>query len=99
MKFTFKTERSTGRYGSFYPDSHYIKLKKQAVGSITDGVPFKIRLQVTKVDINEDGNPNCSWKWITLKKESQTLQEAKDFLNQNIELILKKYKLHMEDNT
>lgn len=28
MKFTFKTEKPTGRYRSFYPDHHYVKLKK-----------------------------------------------------------------------
>jgi hypothetical protein len=44
-------------------------------------------LQVIKKDINEDGNINCEWRWITLKKESETLQEAQDWLNQNFEKI------------
>jgi hypothetical protein len=96
-KFTFRTEHPTGQWCSFFPDSYHIKLKRKEVGSITDGVPYKISLQVIKKDINEDGNPNCPWKWITLKKESQTLQEAKDFLNRYIDKILAKYKLYLGD--
>ncbi len=96
-KFTFKTDKSTGRYSSFYPDQHYVKLKKKEVGHIGDKAPYKIRLQVIKADINEDDNPNCSWKLITLKKESESLQEAKDFLNEHIDKILEKYNLHLED--
>ena len=92
MKFTFKTEKPTGRYSSFFPRTHYIKLNKKEVGLIVD-ITWDIRLMVYKSDILEDGNPNCDWKWIKLKKESETLQEAKDFLNNNIDAILNKYKL------
>jgi hypothetical protein len=97
MKFTFKTEKSTGRYSAFYPDNHYIKLNKKQVGKISDKKPYLIRLSVVKKDINEDGNPNCKWKWITLKKESKSLQEAKDFLNETIEAIMCAYELHLSD--
>ena len=97
MKFTFKTEKSTGRYRSFYPDHHYIKLKRKEVGRIDDKIPHRIRLQVVKDDINEDENSNCEWIWITLKKESDSLQEAKDFLNANIEVITTKYNIYIED--
>jgi len=100
MKFTFKTTPATGRYRSFYPDTHEIKFKRKVCGLITDQVPHKIRLQVVKKDINEDGNPNCSWKWITLKYEGKTLQETKDFLNKNIDEIIKTHnlQLHLSDN-
>jgi hypothetical protein len=54
-------------------------------------------LKIDKMDINEDGNPNCSWRWITLKKQSGSLQTAKDWLNEHIEDIMIKYKLHIED--
>lgn len=97
MKFTFKTEKSTGAWRSFSPDQHYIKLKKKEVGQIEDKKPYRIRLQVVKDDINEDGNPNCTWKWIRLKKESETLQEAKDFLNAVAGDIIAKYKINLED--
>jgi hypothetical protein len=45
---------------------------------------------------DEKGNSNCLWKWIRLKKESTSLQEAKDFLNANVELILKTFTLLQE---
>lgn len=92
MKFTFKTEKPTGRYRSFFSESHDIKLKKMKVGSIVD-ITWQIRLMVLKDDINEDGNPNCEWKWITLKKESASLQEAKDWLNVNFISLNQKYKI------
>lgn len=94
-KFTFKTEKPAGRWNSFSSSEHYIKFKKQQVGLINPTAPHKIRLQIIKPDINEDGNPNCDWKWITLKKEFTSIQEAKDFLNVNIELIFKTYNLKL----
>ena len=95
-KFTFKTEKATGQYRSFCNDSHYVKLNKIECGSIGAEKPHKIRLQVVKADIMEDGNPNCKWKWITLKQESETLQEAKDFLNKNFVSINSKYKICLD---
>jgi len=90
MKFTFKTVEPTGRL-NFDPPYHHVKFRKIQVGSIDNSFPHKIRLMVMKKDLMEDGNPNCKWKWITLRKESKSLQEAKDFLNNNVEGILKKY--------
>lgn len=92
-RFVYKTEKPTGRYSSFFSKSHYIKIKKEVCGSIDDAPPHKIRFQVIKDNILEDGNRNCPWKWIILKKESESLQEAKDFLDANIEKIMQKYKL------
>jgi len=67
VKFTFKTERPTGRYRSFYSSNHIIKLKKIPVGMIypsgLDSPPFSIHLQVIKKDLMEDGNKNCEWRW------------------------------------
>jgi hypothetical protein len=95
--FTFKTENSAGRYRSFYPDYHHIKLNKKKVGNIDDEFPHKIRFMVNKKDINEDGNPNCKWKWIILKRESNSIADAKQFLKENFAEITKKYELHQID--
>lgn len=92
MKFTFKTTKPTGKYAFLDKSSHDIKLNKKDVGSIVDGT-WIIRLKVVKNDIMEDGNPNCPWKWIALKKESSSLQEAKDFLNANFKTITEKFNL------
>jgi hypothetical protein len=86
-KFTFKTTKPTGRYRSFESHYHAIKLNKIVVGYISDKIPHTIHLMVIKKDINEDGNKNCPWKWIKLKKESQSLEEAKNFLNEILEKI------------
>lgn len=98
-KFTFKTEKPTGRYRSFSFEHHRIKFGKLEVGAITDR-EWKIRLMVMKEDIKEDPNDTfCNFKWITLKKESSSLQEAKDWLNkpETMKAILTKYILKSED--
>lgn len=91
--FKFKTEKPTGRYRSFYKSEHKILLNGNQVGSIDDGDGYSIRLMVIKEDVNEDGNPNCEWKWIKLKKQSDTLDDAKEFVNANFQTIISKYKL------
>jgi hypothetical protein len=97
MKFTFKKSKTPKGLASIgHITTSYIKLNGFEVGCILEKAPFKIRLMVIKKDIMEDGNPNCYWKWITLKKESKTLIEVKEFLNNNIDKILEKYKLIQE---
>jgi len=95
--FTFKTQKATGMHACFYPDQHYIKLKKKRVGSIDDIFPHKIRLKVNKKDINEDDRPNCEWKWIILKRESNSVADAKQFLRENYEAIIKMHELYLSD--
>ena len=98
MKFTFKTNKSTGKYRSFYPDSCDIKLEGKVVGSIYHADKVRIQLMVVKNDITEDKNRNCIWKNIFLAKTFNDLNEAKNFLNEHIEQIMLKYKLHkLED--
>ena len=96
-KFTFKTDHPTGMYRSFFSSQHYIKLKKKVVGMIGDKFPHRIKLQVIKEDINKDGNPNCTWEWITLKGTYVSLDDAKEFLKENTDRIIKKYNLYMEE--
>ena len=93
-KFTFKTDKSTGKYRSFYKDFYNIKFNKKEVGQIVavDG-GYKNRLQVMKENINEDGNPNCDWRWIQLAMKHNSIQDAKEWLNENRELIFKYYNL------
>lgn len=96
IKFTFKTTKPTGRYRSFESSYHEIKIKKVSVGSITDGDGYRIRLQVYKDTDEQKKEEPCPWKWITLKKESISLQEAKDFLKANAEVIYNKYKIYQK---
>lgn len=97
-KFTFKTEKPTGKWKSFQKASHSIKLNKCWVGSIEPEYPFYIRLMVIKKDIMEDKNPNCEWMWKTLAHKSQSLDEAKQFCNDNIDLILNKFNLKKQQS-
>lgn len=98
MKFTFKTDVPTGKWRSFDSPYHNIKLKKKKIGNIDDNKPHYIRFAVIKKDINEDGNLNCEWKWIKLKHKSESVQDAKDFLNENIDEILLTFDLYYFEN-
>ena len=97
MKFTFKTEKAKGSYRSFFPDTHQIKLNKIMVGNILNDPPHHIRLMVFKDDINEDGNPNCSWRWVELRKDFESVKDAKIFLNNHYLAIMDKYNIHFND--
>lgn len=102
-KFTFKTTKPTGRYGTFYSPYHTIKLNGVSVGEITHPYGLtpihKIRFQVIKDedDIINDKHPNCSWKWITLKKEFKSIEDAKEFISTHNDTIQQKYNLKKEE--
>ena len=89
MPFTFKTEKPTGRYSSFFPTTVYIKLKKKEVGTIYENT--SIRLMICKEPTTADPAP---FYWITLAKKSESVEAAKEFLNANFDAIIKKYDLH-----
>src|SRR5271169_2998757 len=97
MKLTFKTIKPVGRYKSFHGDYTVIKFNKKQIGMfIGDGdnerhyePPYQVRLMIYKDDINSDGNPNCEWKWITYKHKEDTLDGIKQWLNKNIDTIIK----------
>jgi hypothetical protein len=92
--FTFKIIKPKGKWAAFEDVQILILLKKEEVGYISTSPTHKCSLMVVKDDINEDGNPNCTWKWITLKTPHETVDDAKRWLNLNFEAINKKYKLH-----
>lgn len=56
---------------------------------------FTIWLKIVKADIMEDGNPNCIWRNAKLKKEFSSEDYAREWLNDSIEAIMKKYTLHI----
>lgn len=94
MKLTFKTEKSTGRYRSFFPDTHYIKLDKKECGQITDTAPHSIMLSIQKECTKEDPAP---FKNVYLKKKFDSVQAAKDFLIEKIDAINLQYSLYLHD--
>ncbi len=93
LRISFKTNKPTGRYNSFYSAEHIVKVNGKQIGVINDG-DWSIRLMVIKDgDRFTDNNPNCNWKWITLSQKSETFDAAKVFLRAFIEIIDSKYPL------
>lgn len=95
MKFRFKTEKPTGKYSWLYKPTHYIKIRNIVVGNIDHDEPYKIRLKVYKNYL--DNNPNCEWRWIMLKYNPKSVDDAKWFLNAHFDIITTKYKLYLDE--
>lgn len=101
-RFTTKTTKATGRYKSFFSDSHAIKHNKKVIGSISgtghplQTAPYKIKLQVIKSDLNKNNNSNCEWECITLKARFDSVDEAKEWIKKPAiaEAILAKYNIY-----
>jgi len=96
MKFMFKKDKKeTGLSSVGYPyPKTRIKHNKKDVGYIdpptwrTKSNEWKIYLAIIKQDILEDGNPNCEWRWVSLKKRFKTEPEARLFIKSHLAEIL-----------
>lgn len=89
-QFTFKTEKSTGRYRSFYPDEHIIKLQGKEVGRISDDLDHKISFYVKVEPTKEKPSP---FKTVTLKNTFSNLVDAKYYVNAKFDTIIKQFDL------
>lgn len=73
-----------------------IKIKKMMVGIIvapswtSKHNGFKARFMI----VGNDKNENCDWRWITLKKETDSDSEMREWLKTVYEQIVKNYELH-----
>lgn len=96
-KFTFrKQNRITGLAGVGYPIRNVdIKLNNRIVGVIHapnwQKYNWNIWLSVLKADINENRNLNCHWKNVKLKFIPESEENAREFLQKNIDKILERY--------
>lgn len=74
-----------------------IKIKGKKVGIIHPPSwckeSYTIQFMIVKADIMEDRNPNCIWRNITLNAKFSELEDAKQFVIDNINSIVKKYTL------
>lgn len=99
-KFTFKTNRPTGPYKSFYNDSIEIKYKRKVCGAIIKAscsTGYQIRLMTKKDDIANSSNPNCDWEWICFKKVFKSIDEAKEWINEKIDYVFEKFTLELQE--
>ena len=105
MKLSFKKDpKPTGLYsvGNPNPDTH-IKLDGKEIGVIvppswnSSHADWVIRFMVIKEHIEEDGNTNCSWKWITLKKHFDDELSARNFIKEHKNVLLGKFNFYFMD--
>ena len=82
-------------YKEFIGDTHHIKFHTKRCGVFhkLDNGLWEVQLMVMKENLHEDGNPNCNWRWVNLKQKHDSLQDAKLWLNSNIEQVISQYVL------
>jgi len=102
MKVTFKRlPKATGLAGIAYPhQSVEIKLKRKQIGTIhapnafSGNQGWKIVFMVLCEPSKE--NPS-GWKWITLKNQYDTEEEAREYVQKVIRLISKRHTFRSEE--
>lgn len=100
LKITYKKDYPTGKYRSFSSKSIDIKLNSKKFATIgeksvhdrSDRKNWGIQICVTN-----DRASNCKWKWVFVKTRFDTPEEAKVFIESNIEKIYNSFPLWMMD--
>lgn len=89
MKVTFKKNKPY-KWDTFHIIT--IKIDGKRIGEIqVDRYRIVIRMTIIKDDINSDGNPNCTWKWIQFKYNPTDEEDAKKWIISNMDVLLTKY--------
>jgi len=88
MGFTFKRNTNTGLAAVADPGYTDIKLNKLVVGYFSHRKPHRISLAI------HDAAQKCGFIWIKLTKESESEEEAREFLNKHCQKIFEKYNLY-----
>ncbi len=92
--FTYKKYIPVGRYRSFEPEHHDIKLNKKVVGHISVNRldrEFIVSFAIKKESTKEDPAP---FKWVMLKTRFKTADEAKEALAGRFTDLVKKLDLY-----
>lgn len=92
-KFTFKTNKPTGKYRSFDVTYIDIKLNKLIVGGIYEPSYLSKETKVRIRFVIEDKTLKCGFKWVTLKASFDDLLEAKNYVIQRAQNIQKQFTL------
>lgn len=97
MKFTFKKED----VGPWDKGATRLKLKRKVCGQLYEvsaGL-WRVGLMVVKKDINEDGNPNCEWRWVFFPARFESEAAARQWVNNpaTIKAIQEKFTIHTQD--
>jgi hypothetical protein len=102
MGLTFKKQpKETGLMGIGYPYSNVdIKWNKKIIGYIyaptwkTKDNKWGVRFSVKKIDIMEDGNPNCVWRWVHLIQKFDSEELARHFIKEHINQIFEHWNIY-----
>jgi hypothetical protein len=100
MKFNIsfkKQPKETGLRAVGYTHSSIdIKVNKKRVGLISapnwQKKGWTIRISIMKPE--PDDNPNCDWKWISVKTAFEDEQSARQWVKDNLKSVAEKFSLH-----
>jgi len=92
MKITFRKERKPtglGAIGSPYPSTR-IKVDTKECGYITppnwnspDNL-WRVGISIIKKNLDEDGNPNCGWRWFRPVESFENEPSARIFVKEKL---------------
>ena len=102
MNITFKKHpRNTGLYAVGHPYQNVdIKINKKCFGIIyapnwqTEDRKWTIGIMIVETEL--DDNPNCTWKWIYFKQKFDEESHARQWIQEHIDKIMKRYDLRFE---
>lgn len=100
LKLTYKNDNPTGKWRSFNSKACHVKLNGKRFASVneksvldrSDSLNWRIQICVLN-----DKEENCAWKWLFVKQTFATLEDAKTYLETNIEKICNSFILWMID--
>lgn len=102
LKLTFRKQpRPTGLSSMGYGQNTDIKINGKVCGAIyaptwrSKDDLWEICFSVKKSE--SEPKENSDWKWITLIKRTETEEQARIFLKENIGIITSKYTLHFTE--
>jgi hypothetical protein len=103
MKIKFKRHpQNPGLSAVGYPYSSVdIKVGKKVIGLISSPnwqTDNKWHVRFTVMKTEPDDNPNCNWKWVSLKQTFDSESEARMFIVNNSDKLEKTFAFHFADN-
>lgn len=95
--FTYKKHRHTGKFSAFEAEVHDIELKARKIGDIAEAAHFsqergyRISFAVKKAPTQEQPAP---FKWVNVKTRFTSVADAKAFLVEHFEELIKELDLY-----
>lgn len=107
-KFTFKKNPASGlaQVAKPYGYGTDVKLRGKTVGTIrppnaqalSQDWRAAVMVEKSSPGVPDDGNPNCSWRWITFRTQFSSEEQAREWLRAHAAEIVSRYALRYSED-